>query len=71
MQGVRNKVKNGRIPEFRICYLKSKETQAARVNRTEYWKGKNYTEREPWRSVEVPFEYTAEYSIALTREETS
>lgn len=45
MQGARNKVKNGRLPEFRVCYLKSKETQAARVNRMEYWKGKNYTER--------------------------
>ncbi|XP_036307944.2 tyrosine-protein phosphatase non-receptor type 13 isoform X21 [Pipistrellus kuhlii] len=39
MQGARNKVKNGRLPEFRVCYLKSKETQAARVNRMEYWKG--------------------------------
>lgn len=28
-------------------------------------------EREPWRSVEVPCEYSAEYSITLTYEETS
>ncbi|XP_036194674.1 tyrosine-protein phosphatase non-receptor type 13 isoform X6 [Myotis myotis] len=39
MQGVGNKVKNCRLSEFRICYLTSKETQAARVNRTEYCKG--------------------------------
>lgn len=50
--------------------LKSKETQSARVNRTEFWKG-NYAEGEPWRSVEIPFEYSGEYSVALTHEETS
>lgn len=66
MQGVGNKVKNCRLSEFRICYLTSKETQAASVNRTEYC-----AEREPWRSVEVPFEYSGEYSVALTSEETS
>ncbi|XP_036194673.1 tyrosine-protein phosphatase non-receptor type 13 isoform X5 [Myotis myotis] len=65
MQGVGNKVKNCRLSEFRICYLTSKETQAARVNRTEYCKGKNYAEREPWRSVEAPFEYSGNMHVSL------